>query len=62
MGEAEVYLVKAAECREQSEKSLYPSDKASWLLLAERWTKRAERCATPIPRASDFLARFFSEK
>jgi hypothetical protein len=43
VGEAEIYLKKAEECREQSGKSPYPVDKASWLRLADQWTKRAHR-------------------
>ena len=77
VSDAENYLAKAAECREQASKCPYRTDKASWLRLAERWTSRAERCKapalvdpnarhapvrTPAPGAAEFVARFFNEK
>jgi hypothetical protein len=76
VSDAENYLAKAAECREQASKCPYPTDKASWLRLAERWTSRAQGktssvagldsrhapVRTPAPGAAEFVARFFSEK
>jgi hypothetical protein len=76
VSDAENYLAKAAECREKASNCPYPTDKASWLRLAERWTRRAEgkrpavveldsrqaSVRTPVPGATEFVARFFSEK
>jgi hypothetical protein len=47
VSEARDCLAKAAECRHKSTTSLYPSDKASWLHLADQWTRRAEKYDAP---------------
>ncbi len=66
VSEAEEYMSKAADCRDKSSKSPYPADKASWLHLADQWTRRAERCDAaariPVAGAREFIGRFFSEK
>jgi hypothetical protein len=47
VSDAKNYLAKAAECSEQASKCPYPTDKASRLHLAERWTNRAKRSEAP---------------
>jgi hypothetical protein len=38
MSSAEEYIKRAAEAREQAERSFRPSDKEAWFQLAEDWT------------------------
>ena len=59
MSSAEEYIKRAAEAREQAERSFRPSDKEAWFQLAEDWTKLAQAREQPVKGVIDALLRIF---